>query len=176
MSIMSPEKHWWKPADFQEKLWITMALLWCLVLTIMMPLMHIIGAQNPSFEPMKIRPADFRTVSDAFIEKYKVGEESGIPVVKPPDGADVYLRGQMWNWIPILELKKGVRYKFHISSVDVMHGFSLQPLNMNYEIVPGHDNILNITPTSAGTFHIICNEFCGIGHHTMVGKIIVREL
>ncbi len=173
MSITSPEKYWWKPADLQEKVWITIAILWCLVLTTMMPLWHIIGKQNPSVEPMKIRPDDYRAVSDAFIVKYKVGEESGIPVVEPPPNSDVYLRAQMWNWTPILKLKKGVNYKFHISSVDLMHGFSLMPLVMNFQIVPGHDNILNMTPTTTGTFHILCNEFCGIGHHTMIGKIIV---
>lgn len=173
MPITSPEKYWWKPADKEEKLWITIALLWCLVLTIMMPLMHFIGTQNPSVNPMKIRIEDYRKVSDAFIEKYKVGEEAGIPIVEPPDGAEVYLRGQMWTWVPILKLKKGVNYKFHISSTDLMHGFSLMPLVMNFQVVPGHDNILNMTPTSAGTFHILCNEFCGIGHHTMIGKIIV---
>ena len=173
MPITSPEKYWWKPADKEEKVWLSIALLWCLVLTIMMPLMHFIGTQNHSVKPMKIRPQDYRTISEAFIEKYKVGEEKGVPIVEPPDGADVYLRGQMWTWTPILKLKKGVNYKFHISSVDLMHGFSLQPLVMNFQIVPGHDNILNMTPTSAGTFHIICNEFCGIGHHTMIGKIIV---
>jgi cytochrome c oxidase subunit 2 len=174
MAITSPEKYWWKPADKQEKLWITISLLWCLTLFAMMPLWHIVGKQNPSVEPMKIRPADFRKVTDDFIAKYKVGDESGIPIVQPPDGVDVYLRGQMWNWVPILKLKKGVNYKFHISSVDLMHGFSLMPLNMNFQVVPGHDNILNLTPTQSGTFHIICNEFCGINHHTMVGKIIVE--
>lgn len=173
MPITSPEKYWWKPADKQEKIWISIALLWCLVLTVMMPLMHVIGSQNPSVTPMRIRTEDYRTVSEEFIAKYKVGEEQGIPVVEPPDGVDVYLRAQMWTWTPILKLKKGVNYKFHISSVDLMHGFSLMPLVMNFQIVPGHDNILNMTPTSAGTYHIICNEFCGIMHHTMVGKIIV---
>ncbi|MBI5181954.1 MAG: cytochrome C oxidase subunit II [Nitrospirae bacterium] len=172
MAIMSPEKYWWKPADKQEKIWISIALLWCLILFAMMPLWHIYGKQNPSSEPLKIRPADFMKVSNAFIEKYKNGDENGIPIVEPPAG-DVYLRGQMWNWVPILKLKKGATYKFHISSTDLMHGFSLQPYNMNFQIAPGHDNILNITPTEAGTFHIICNEFCGINHHTMVGKIIV---
>lgn len=173
MPITSPEKYWWKPADKQEKIWITLSLVWCLILFAMMPLWHIYGKQNPSAEPLKIRPVDFMKVSNAFIEKYKVGEESGIPIVEPPTGVDVYLRGQMWNWVPILKLKKGVSYKFHISSSDLMHGFSLQPLNMNFQIVPGHDNILNFTPTEVGTFHVICNEFCGINHHTMVGKIIV---
>ncbi|MEK6589286.1 MAG: cytochrome C oxidase subunit II [Nitrospinota bacterium] len=173
LTIMSPEKHWWKPVDTEEKIWITVAIIWCLILFTMMPLWHIMGKQNPSSSPMKIRAEDFEKVSDAFIEKYKIGDESGIPVVKPPDGADVYIQARQWNWYPILHIKKGVNYKFHISSIDVMHGFSLQPIVMNFQIVPGHDNILNVTPTESGTYHIICNEFCGINHHTMVGKIIV---
>ena len=33
----------------------------------------------------------------------------------------------------------------------------------------------DVTPTEAGEFGIICNEFCGIGHHMMTGKIHVKE-
>jgi len=174
MAITSPERVWWKPADKQEKTWITIAIIWCVILTIMMPLMHIIGKQNPSSEPLKISPMNFGKLANEFIDKYKVGEEQGIPVVHPPEGSDVYLVGRIWSWSPILELEAGKRYKLHISSMDLMHGFSLQPLVTNFQILPGHDNILNITPTTPGVYHIICNEFCGIGHHTMVGKIIVK--
>jgi cytochrome c oxidase subunit 2 len=35
--------------------------------------------------------------------------------------------------------------------------------------------VITLTPTGAGEFGIICNEFCGIGHHTMTGKIYVTE-
>jgi cytochrome c oxidase subunit 2 len=72
-------------------------------------------------------------------------------------------------------LKKGQTYRLHISSQDLNHGFSIQPLNMNFQVVPGYDYVLTFTPTSAGEFPIICNEFCGIGHHTMTGRIIVVE-
>jgi cytochrome c oxidase subunit 2 len=34
--------------------------------------------------------------------------------------------------------------------------------------------VLTLTPTSAGEFTIVCNEFCGIGHEHMIGKIIVE--
>ena len=65
-------------------------------------------------------------------------------------------------------------YRLHISSTDLQHGFSLQPLNMNFQVLPGYDHVLMITPTSTGVFPIVCNEFCGIGHHTMTGRIIVE--
>ncbi|MDH5613353.1 MAG: cytochrome C oxidase subunit II, partial [Gammaproteobacteria bacterium] len=32
-----------------------------------------------------------------------------------------------------------------------------------------------VTPDQAGEFTVVCNEFCGIGHHTMLGKIFVKE-
>jgi len=35
--------------------------------------------------------------------------------------------------------------------------------------------VISLTPDTAGDFAIVCNEYCGIGHHTMLGKIIVRE-
>jgi cytochrome c oxidase subunit 2 len=35
--------------------------------------------------------------------------------------------------------------------------------------------VVTLTPTDSGTFGIICNEFCGIGHHTMTGRIRVVE-
>ena len=35
--------------------------------------------------------------------------------------------------------------------------------------------MLTLTPTEAGEFGIICNEFCGVGHHPMTGRIIVTE-
>jgi cytochrome c oxidase subunit 2 len=59
--------------------------------------------------------------------------------------------------------------------MDLQHGFSLQPLNMNFQILPGYDHVLTLTPTSAGEFSIVCNEFCGIGHHAMTGRILVVE-
>ena len=33
--------------------------------------------------------------------------------------------------------------------------------------------IFTVKPNSTGEFGVVCNEFCGIGHHTMVGKIYV---
>jgi cytochrome c oxidase subunit 2 len=35
--------------------------------------------------------------------------------------------------------------------------------------------VITMTPTETGEFGIVCNEFCGIGHHTMTGKIRVVD-
>lgn len=59
--------------------------------------------------------------------------------------------------------------------MDIQHGFSLQPLNLNFQVLPGYVHVIHLTPTRSGTFTIVCNEFCGIAHHLMVGRIVVTE-
>jgi cytochrome c oxidase subunit 2 len=166
---------WWSPIPKQEKFWVTISFIWCMILFAMMPLWHIRGGQNPSGIRGKVNPADYQARVERFVQEYQVGEEAGIPVVAPPPGAEVYLLGRMWQWYPILKLKAGVEYTLHLSSADINHGFNLFPLNINFQVVPGYDYGLKITPNKAGDFRIICNEFCGIGHHMMVGKVLVEE-
>jgi cytochrome c oxidase subunit 2 len=97
-----------------------------------------------------------------------------LPLCEPPAGGDAYLIGRMWQWYPALRLRQGETYRLHLSSLDLQHGFSLQPLNMNFQVLPGYDHVLTLTPTSKGEFTIVCNEFCGAGHHAMSGKIFVE--
>jgi cytochrome c oxidase subunit 2 len=169
----SPRGIWWKPAHRNEKLWVTIAFAWCMVLFAMMPLWHWKGGQNPSGVRRRVEPAAFYRRTQEFITQYRVGEDHGIPIVAPPPGSDIYLAAMTYQWTPILKLQQGAEYTLHLSALDVNHGFNLNPLNVNFQVVPGYDYGLRVTPTEAGDFRIICNEFCGIGHHTMVGRVIV---
>jgi cytochrome c oxidase subunit 2 len=167
--------NWWKPAHKAEKVWVVIAFGWCLVLFAMMPLWHWKGGQNPSGVRTRVDPKAFYARTLEFTKQYKVAEDRGFPIVQPPAGADIYLTAMTYQWYPILQLQRGTEYRLHISSLDYNHGFSLYPLNVNFQIVPGYDYALKVTPTASGDFRIICNEFCGIGHHTMVGRVIVVD-
>jgi cytochrome c oxidase subunit II len=171
----SPQGNWWKPAHRSEKMWVGIAFAWCMVLFAMMPLWHWKGGQNPSGIRRKVEPAAFMERTQEFIKQYKVGEDRGMPIVAPPPGSDIYLIGMAFQWMPILKLQKGAEYILHLSALDVNHGFSLFPVNVNFQVVPGYDYGLRITPNTSGDFRIICNEFCGIGHHLMVGRVIVED-
>ena len=131
-ALVSPRHVWWKPAGKQEKVWVTVSFVWCMILFAMMPLWHI-----------------------------------------KPAGSDIYLLGRMWQWYPALQLEEGKSYTLHLSSTDLNHGFNLQPFNLNFQVVPGYDYGLRITPNKAGDYRVICNEYCGIGHHLMIGKVVV---
>lgn len=178
MSIFPPEQRiWWKePVERAEVLWVSIAFIWCLIMFLMMPYWHMTGNQNLANTAFRTTPERYAAKAEEMVAKYKVREEgtNAVPVVHPPPGSDVYLIGRLWEWWPILELEKGKEYKLHLSSMDWLHGFSLQPTNINIQVHPGYDMAIRITPTTSGEHAIVCNEFCGVGHHAMLGKIYVK--
>jgi cytochrome c oxidase subunit 2 len=177
-AILPPAQRLWykQPLDKVELLWIVIAFVWCLVMFFMMPYWHVYGRQNLSSETYRVKPEMYSRASEAMVAKWKVREETDakIPVVAPPDGADIYLIARLWDWWPILELQSGKTYRLHLSAMDYQHGFSLQPENINVQVLPGYEHVMTITPNRAGTYAIVCNEFCGIGHHKMVSKLYVK--
>lgn len=177
MAISPPgERIWWRePIARIELTWIVVAFTWGLVMFFMMIYWHAVGQQNLSNEAYRTKPDRYAAKTQAMIDQYKVGEEAGFPVVRPPPGSDVYLMAGGWQWRPILQLKKDQKYRLHLSSLDFQHGFSLQPVNINVQVHPGYEMVITLKPNSAGTFGVVCNEYCGIGHHQMVGKIYVTE-
>ncbi len=172
--MLAPERNWWKPLHRYEKSWVLVAFFWCILLTAMMPIWFVYGRQNVPAETLRTTPEEFEAQVQEFVAKYQIGEENGIPIVAPPSDVEVYLQARQWQWYPVLQLEEGEEYRIHLSSLDVQHGFSLQPVNLNLQIIPTYDYIATITPTQTGEFSIVCNEFCETGHHLMVGKIIVK--
>ena len=47
-AVVAPQGIWWVPAGKQEKTWIAIAFVWCMILFAMMPFWHFKGGQNPS--------------------------------------------------------------------------------------------------------------------------------
>ena len=176
-SLECPAPGWFHPPTGNERTWIGLALAWCMVMSLMMPYWHFKGKQNSAGEAYSVKPADFIKRTEKFIlanTGQEVLFEEGLTaeVAAPP--GEIYLVARQFSWFPILKLRAGETYRLHVSSADFQHGFSLQPMNMNFQVVPGYDHVLTIKPQAPGTYPIVCNEFCGIGHQNMVGKIIVE--
>jgi cytochrome c oxidase subunit II len=177
VALTPPEDRlWWKqPLHGIELSWIMISFIWGLLMFGIMVYWHLTGEQNLSNEAYRINPDVYAEKVEAATEEYTVreDEQSGMPVVHPPPGSDVYMIARLWEWYPILELEEGKEYRLHLSSLDWMHGFSLQPVNINLQIHPNYEMVLTVTPDKAGEYGVICNEYCGIGHHQMLGKLIV---
>jgi cytochrome c oxidase subunit II len=74
-----------------------------------------------------------------------------------------------------IKVKKGVPVVLEFTSLDRLHGFDCPGLGIRTDIEPGKVNRLEFTPEKAGTFPFHCDNFCGVGHDKMTGKIVVEE-
>ena len=174
-ALTEPERVWWKPLGRDEKIWLAVGLAWCLFMFSVMWWWPLVGDQTTPIESYRIDSELFAQRVEAFIAAHRVGEVGGVPVVRPPAGTDIYLEARAFQFRPVLELKQGETYRILLSSTDYQHGFSLQPLNLNFQVLPGYLYVIHLTPRETGEFPLICNEYCGLGHHVMTGRIIVTE-
>lgn len=174
-TMLPPRRQWWTRLGPDERRWVTVAFVWCLILFTGMYVWLGVGDQHSPVESYRVEPMQFRSEVEAFVAEYQVDEVDGVPIVAPPPGSDVYLQASQFAWRPVIQLERGETYRLLVSSTDVQHGLSLQPVNLNFQVLPGYLYVIEITPDETGEFPIVCNEFCGLGHHTMTGLIVVDD-
>ena len=76
---------------------------------------------------------------------------------------------------PVLRLPEGRSIELDMRSLDVIHAFFVPEFRTNEDIVPGLVTTVHITPDRLGTFPLICNELCGLGHSLMRSQAIVMK-
>lgn len=98
-------------------------------------------------------------------------------VTRNPDGSvTVTMVAMMFTFQPNeVRVPAGARVTFRLTSPDVVHGFEVVGTNANTMVVPGYVSQLTTTFTKPGEYLIVCHEYCGLGHHAMMGKLIVEE-
>lgn len=120
---------------------------------------------------------EFITKVDQMVAKYTVRtDEKGLPIVHPPVGSDVYILAKNYDFGKFtLELEKGKTYNLKLASKDMKHAIVVRELKLMNRIRVGEIKTIEFVPARAGTFNVVCGEFCGVGHASMVGKLIVTE-
>ncbi|AMO23014.1 hypothetical protein GCM10027034_45590 [Ramlibacter solisilvae] len=76
---------------------------------------------------------------------------------------------------PELHLPLGKPVKLLLRSKDVLHNFAIAEIRVKMDLVPGMVTYAWFTPTRTGSFDLLCQELCGIGHFAMRGRIVVDE-
>ncbi len=72
-----------------------------------------------------------------------------------------------------IHLRKGEAVVLEFTTEDVFMGFNAPDFKVRMDIVPGRVMRLPFTPDKAGTFTFLCDVFCGDGHETMSGNLVV---
>ena len=86
------------------------------------------------------------------------------------------MTAKKWEFSPsTITVNKGDTVKLTIRSIDVEHGFDLPAFNINENLEPGQDTMVQFVADKAGTFRFYCSVYCGSGHSGMEGSLIVEE-
>ena len=81
--------------------------------------------------------------------------------------------GLTFTWLPVLmTLPAQTPVTFHVTSPDVQHGFEIVGTNGQTMVLPGYVSQFT-TQFDPGEYLIVCNEYCGVGHHTMSTRMVV---
>ena len=91
------------------------------------------------------------------------------------DPADPTGRDDILVASPIVHLPVDEPQRAWLRSKDVLHDFAVPQFRVKMDLVPGHVTYAWFTPTVVGEYEILCEELCGVAHHTMRGRVVVEE-
>lgn len=72
-----------------------------------------------------------------------------------------------------LYVPEGASINFAIRSKDVIHAFWIPAFRLQIDAVPGITTRYRATPDRVGSYPVVCNLLCGVGHSTMRSTIHV---
>jgi cytochrome c oxidase subunit II len=103
----------------------------------------------------------------------------------PPSATEIFVVGKQWMWkvqhpegpreINQLHVPIDVPIKLTMTSEDVIHDFGVPAFRIKRDVVPGMYSTEWFEATETGQFHLFCDQFCGMGHSTMVGTVFVMS-
>ena len=91
------------------------------------------------------------------------------------DSADPAGRDDILVASPVVHLPVDRPVRVWLRSKDVLHDFAVPQFRVKMDLVPGHVSYVWFTPTVVGEYEILCEELCGMAHHTMRGRVVVEE-
>lgn len=102
----------------------------------------------------------------------------------PADAMKITAIGRMWEWEfdygngikskeLVLPVNKPVRVG--LKSEDVNHSLFIPAFRVKEDVIPGYDNYLWFIPTFVGEYEILCTEYCGLLHSSMLSKARILE-
>lgn len=142
-----------KPAQFTGS--VTLEIIWTVIPLILVMLMFYYGWSG--FAKMRNVPADAMTVTAI---------------------------GRMWEWEfdygdslrskdLVIPVNKAV--KINLRSEDVNHSLFIPAFRVKEDVIPGYNNYLWFIPAIVGEYEILCTEYCGLLHSSMLAKAKVLE-
>jgi cytochrome c oxidase subunit 2 len=153
--------------ELYEKIWMWAAGVLLATFLGVIVLMAGVEAVQPPGHIETIDPATLSRDPEFAKPAVKVGSDGSVtvPVV-----------ASMFEFSPSpIEVPASRPVTFRLTSSDVIHGFEVVNTNANAMAIPGYVTQFTVTFPQPGEYLVACNEYCGLQHHAMVGKLIVTR-
>ena len=105
-------------------------------------------------------------------------QEQTPPAIQPstPHLVEINMIAKKFSFEPSeIRVHKGDHVKIHVKSVDVPHGIRIEDYDINVGLPPNEEKTVDFIADKVGTFDFECSVYCGSGHGSMEGKLIVEE-
>ncbi|CAI9085955.1 cytochrome c oxidase subunit II [Candidatus Methylacidiphilum fumarolicum] len=152
-------------------LWIATVMLGIFMLAIIYSTL-VLSIQIPSDKgQIIVKPREslvqsvFKTPPFDHPGLYKIGEKE----------YELVIVAQAWAFNPTnIEIPINSLVRIKATSLDLQHGFYIAATPVNIMLIPGEISVTSYKFKKAGSYRIICNEYCGMLHHAMTGIILVK--
>lgn len=101
----------------------------------------------------------------------------------PPNAIQIYVTAKQWMWSfaypngvgsnSVLYVPAGRPVKLVMTSRDVIHSFFVPSFRVKRDVLPGRATMMWFEAKRPGRYPLYCTEFCGAGHSTMRGEVVV---
>lgn len=152
-----------------ERRWAVLAVV---IVAVLIGMATFIGLHKATMPQGRVETSDPRTLhlSGEFVE-------SNLGSALEADGSvTVRAVGQQYSFTPqCIVVPAETPVTLRTTSADVVHGLLIEGTNINVMLVPGYVAELPMRFKTPGTHVMPCQEFCGIGHQGMWGKVKVVD-
>jgi cytochrome c oxidase subunit 2 len=152
-----------------ERRWATLSIV---IVGLLVGMAAFIGIHQATMPQGRVETADPNKL-------HLAGEfvESNLGSAVEADGSvTVRAIGQQYSFTPqCVVVPSETPITIRATSADVVHGLLIEGTNINTMLVPGYVSALPIRFKAAGEHVMPCQEFCGIGHQGMWGKVKVVD-
>lgn len=163
-----------------EKIWMTIGTGSLLIFLIILGIGAFYqGSQPPSclvtIDPTNVQAQEAFKTENLGLQKVNSNEmDYQVTVLASAFNYDL---GKDKDGAPVKKIRipAGSRVLFQATTKDVVHGFELAGTNVNMMLEPGYISTLETTLDKPGTYTLICNEYCGVGHTSMFATVEVYE-
>ena len=159
-----------------EKIWLTFGIGSLIVFLLVLGFAAFYKGMQPQSAIDVCDPNELERTEDFKPENLGLTKvEEGKYIVNMVASAFHYDFGtdEEGNQVTKLRIPKGSTVLFQATTKDVSHGFQVAGTNVNMMLEPGFVSRYETKLDKPGEYTVVCNEYCGVGHHLMYATVEV---